>query len=117
MDKLKEAFHEIYTGESKAALQLKIYARKAEEEGLPQIARLFKIISKSEEVHGERALRMLREILDTESNLKASFESETKVAGVAYEEFVKLAAEENDDAAMLDLQPEQGRGRHPCQAL
>jgi len=101
MGKLEDAFHTAYEGESKAALRLKVYAKKAEEEGLTQMARLFRVISMSEEIHGERALRMLREIKDTEENLKLSFESETRVAGVAYEQFVKQAAAENNQAAML----------------
>ena len=101
MADLMNAFHQVYEGESKAALRLKIYAKKAEEEGLPQIARLFRVISMSEEIHGERSLRILREIKGTEDNLKASFESETKVAGVAYDQFVKQAAAENNQAAML----------------
>ena len=99
-DKLKDAFHQVYTGEAKASLRLKIYAKRAEEEGLPQIAKLFRVISFSEEIHGERALRMLREIKQTEENLKASFESETKVAGVAYNEFIKMANEEGDNVSM-----------------
>jgi rubrerythrin len=98
-EKLKEAFHQVYEGEAKAALRLKIFANVAEKEELPQIARLFRVISFSEEIHGERALRMLREIHDTDANLKESLLSETHVAGVAYDNFLKLAADLKDDAA------------------
>jgi len=99
MDKVKDALHQAYTGESKAALRLKVYAKKAEEEGYPQIAKLFRVISHSEEIHGERGLRLLKEIKDTEQNLSDSFESETKVAEVAYDEFIKLANEADNKAA------------------
>ena len=95
-EKLKEAFHKIYEGEAKAALRLKIFAKKADQEDLPQIAKLFRVIAFSEEIHGERALRMLREIKDTDSNLKESFQSETRVAGVAYDNFIELAEEVGD---------------------
>ncbi len=95
-EKLKEAFHKIYEGEAKASLRLKIFAKKAEQEDLPQIARLFRVIAFSEEIHGERALRMLREIKDTDANLKESFQSETRVAGVAYDSFIELAEEVGD---------------------
>jgi len=98
-ERLKEAFHKIYEGEAKAALRLKIFAKRAEQEGLPQIAKLFRVIAFSEEIHGERALRMLREIRDTETNLKESFGSETSIAGVAYDHFVRLAAMVGDNAA------------------
>jgi rubrerythrin len=98
-EKLKEAFHKVYEGEAKAALRLKIFAKKAEQEDLPQIAKLFRVISFSEEIHGERALRVLREIKDTDSNLKESFQSETHVAGVAYDNFIELAENIGDVTA------------------
>jgi rubrerythrin len=98
-ERLKEVFHKIYEGEAKAALRLKIFAKKAEQEDLPQIAKLFRVIAFSEEIHGERALRMLREIKDTETNLKESFASETHIAGVAYDNFIKLAEEIKNNAA------------------
>jgi len=98
-ERLKEAFHKIYEGEAKAALRLKLFAKKAEQENLPQIAKLFRVIAFSEEIHGERALRMLREIKDTDTNLKESFQSETTVAGVAYDEFIKIAEDLGDIGA------------------
>ena len=63
-EKLKEAFHKVYEAEAKAALRLKIFSKKADQEELSQMAKLFRVISFSEEIHGERALRMLREIKD-----------------------------------------------------
>ncbi len=100
-DRVREAIFQAYTGESKASLRLKVYADKAEQEGYPQLAKLFKVISFSEELHGKRALRLLKEIKSTEENLAASFESETKVAGVAYDQFIKYAEENGDRAASL----------------
>jgi len=98
-DKIKEAFYQSYVGEAKAALRLKIFADKAEQEGYSQIAKLFRVIARSEEFHGERSLRMLREIKNTEENLKASFESETQVAGVTYDQFIKRANQLGDEAS------------------
>ena len=101
MDKTNEALHGAYTGEAKAALRLKVYADKAEKEGYPQMAKLFRVIALSEEIHGIRALRLLKEIKSTEENLAASFESETKVAGVAYDQFIKQAEADGNKAAAL----------------
>lgn len=98
-EKLKESFHKIYEAEAKAALRLKIFAKKADQEGLPQISKLFRVIAFSEEIHGERALRMLREIKDTDTNLKESFQSETNIAGVAYDQFIELAENIGDIAS------------------
>jgi rubrerythrin len=101
MDPIKNALYQAYTGESKAALRLKVYAEKAEQEGYPQMAKLFRVIALSEEFHGARALRLLKEIKSTEENLAASFESEQHVAEVAYDRFVKEAEAVGDKAAVL----------------
>ena len=100
-EKLKNAFYLAYVGEAKAALRLKVYADKAEAEGYLPIAQLFRVIALSEEIHGTRCLRMLKEIKNTEENLQASFESEVRVAEVAYDDFIKLAAEEENESAIL----------------
>jgi rubrerythrin len=96
-----EALYEAYTGEAKAALRLKVFANKAREEGYPQIEKLFRVISFSEEIHGARALLVLGKVKSTVENLAASFESETKIAGVAYDQFVKQAETEGNSAAVL----------------
>jgi len=59
------------------------------------------VISFSEELHGKRALRILKEIKSTEENLADSFESETRVAGVAYDRFIKDAEEVGDIPASV----------------
>jgi len=101
MDKIKDALNQAYVGEAKAALRLKVYAQKAEEEGYKQMAKLFRVIAFSEEIHGARALRVLKEIKSTEENLAASFESEKRVAEIAYDQFVKLAEAEGNKEAVL----------------
>jgi len=97
----KSALHMAYTGEAKAALRLKVYAEKADNEGYAQMAKLFRVIAFSEELHGSRALKLLREVKSTEENLAASFEAETHVADVAYDEFIKQAEVEGNKAAVL----------------
>lgn len=100
-EKIREALHTAYTGEAKAALRLKLYAEKAEKEGYPQVAKLFRVISFSEEIHGKRALRLLKDAGSTEENLQFSFASEQNVAEVAYSEMVKLANDRGDSASAL----------------
>lgn len=100
-ERIRDAVHQAYTGESKASLRLKLFAEKAQEEGYPQMAKLFRVISFSEELHGKRALRLLREIRSTQENLAESFESETRVAGVAYDKFIRYAEEAEDRPASL----------------
>ncbi|HNY69282.1 MAG TPA: rubrerythrin family protein [Syntrophorhabdus sp.] len=100
-DRIKAIFKSIYEGEAKAALRLKLFAKQADREDLPQIAQLFRVISFSEEIHGERALKMLKEIKSTEENLKESFDSETTVAEVAYDQFLKVASDVGDNGASM----------------
>lgn len=114
-ERIKEALYQAYAGEAKAALRLRIFAKKAEKEGFPQVAKLFRVIAFSEEIHGERALGVLREIGNTEENLQESFESETHVAQVAYDQFTKLAHDLGDQGASLHFTQsrdvEEGHGR------
>jgi rubrerythrin len=100
-DKIQDALKQAYVGEAKAALRLKVYAQKADDEGYKQIARLFRVIAFSEEIHGIRALKVLKEVKTTEENLAASFESEQRVAEIAYDQFVKMAEQAGDKAALL----------------
>ncbi|HPD56996.1 MAG TPA: rubrerythrin family protein [Smithellaceae bacterium] len=102
-EKIRNALNMAYVGEAKAALRLRVYAQKAETEGYKQMAKLFNVIAFSEEIHGARALRVLREIKSTEENLAASFESEKQVAEVAYDQFVKLAEAAGDKEALLQF--------------
>jgi len=98
-EKIRDAHHTVYEAEAKAAFRLRLYAARADKEGYPQIAKLFRAISRSEEIHGERSLRALEPVRDTQANLEASFESETKVAGVAYLNLIQMANELSDSAA------------------
>jgi rubrerythrin len=100
-EEIREALHEAYAGEAKAVLRLDLFAQQAEKEGFPQIAKLFRVIAFSEKIHGERALRVLREVGDTQQNLSESFESEQKVAQVAYSGFIKKAWEQGEKEAAL----------------
>jgi rubrerythrin len=97
----KEALQQAYAGEAKAALRLRVFAEKAEQEGYPQMAKLFRVIAWSEEIHGARALKVLKAIGSTEDNLAESFQSEQGVAEVAYNRFVKEAEAEGNQAAVL----------------
>jgi len=100
-EKIRSALNMAYVGEAKAALRLKVYAQKAESEGYKQMAKLFNVIAFSEEIHGARALRVLKEIKSTEENLAESFESEKQVAEVAYDKFVKLAEAAGEKEAVV----------------
>ncbi|OPZ59709.1 MAG: Rubrerythrin-2 [Deltaproteobacteria bacterium ADurb.Bin510] len=98
-DKIRSLIHQAYTGEAKAAIRLKVFAEKAASEDYAQLAKLFAVIAYSEEIKCKRALRLLKEVGSTEQNLAESFESETKVAGVAYADFIRQAEAAGDTAS------------------
>ena len=52
-----------------------MYAKKAKEGGLPQIARLFRVIAESEGIHVRRHFALLEKVSDTQTNLENSFQS------------------------------------------
>jgi len=101
MDKIKEALSQAYTGEAKAALRLKVYAQKAEDEGYKQMAKLFRVIAFSEEIQRRQSVESAQRNKEHGGNLAASFESEKQVAEVAYDQFVKMAEAEGNKEAVL----------------
>ncbi len=100
-EKVRQDLLAAFAGEAKAVLRLLAFADQAREEGYLQMANLFKAIAFSEEVHALNALRRLGGIKGTEENLAASFESETRIAEVAYGQFIRDAEEAGDSLAAL----------------
>ena len=90
-------------GEAKAHHRLLAFARKADDDGYPQVAKLFRAVAAAEGVHTERHLRLLGEavVQSTEENLRSSFERETTVNEVYYPQFIREAEEEGEQTAVL----------------
>jgi len=98
-ENLKEAF----AGESQANLRYLWFAQKADIEGLPDVASLFKNVADGETGHAHGHLEYLAEvgdpasgepIGDSEQNLKASIAGETYEYTQMYPGFAKTAREE-----------------------
>lgn len=77
--------------ESLAAQRYMIYVEQAEEEGLPNIARLFRAISFAETRHARNHLRVLGGIGTTVENLQAAFEGETFDIEEMYPAYAEIA--------------------------
>jgi rubrerythrin len=99
----RENLHTAYEGEAKAVVRLRIYAKKAEEDEHPGVAKLFRAVSSSEAIHARNNFELIDDaVKDTETNLSDSFARETKVAGVSYSGFIATAeSEENAKAARM----------------
>ncbi len=94
-DNLKAAF----AGESQANRKYLTFAKKAEEDGFPNVARLFRAIADAETVHAHNHLRILGMIKSTKENLQAALSGEVYEFTEMYPGFIKTATEEGASAA------------------
>ena len=86
-DNLKEAF----AGESQANQKYRAFAKKAEQDGFPNIARLFRTTAEAERIHAEGHLRSHGDVGATADNLKAAIEGETYEYTTMYPPMVEQA--------------------------
>jgi rubrerythrin len=96
---LKAAF----AGESQANRLYLAFAKKAEEEGLIQVAKLFKAAAEAETVHAMNHLRVLGQVKATIDNLGTAVSGETYEFKKMYPEFIAEAKEEKNKAAALSF--------------
>ncbi len=96
-DNLKEAF----AGESQANRRYTAFARKADKEGLPQVARLFRAAAEAETVHALSHLRVLGGVKSTAENLEESVAGEAFEFQSMYPKFVAEAHAEGNKAAEM----------------
>jgi rubrerythrin len=102
-ERTQENVYTAFVGEAKAHHRLLAFARKADDEGYEQVARLFRAVAAAEGVHAERHLRLLGEayVRSTEENLQYSFEQEMTVNQVYYPDFIREAEEEGEPTAAV----------------
>ncbi len=73
IDNLKEAF----AGESQANQKYLNFARKAEQDGFKNIAKLFRLTAEAEKIHAEGHFKSLDGVGSTAQNLQAAIDGET----------------------------------------
>ena len=95
-DNLKAAF----AGESQANRKYLAFAKKAEADGLPQVAKLFRAAAEAETVHAHAHLRVLGGVQGTAENLKAAIAGEAHEYQSMYPGFVKAAEAEGNAGAL-----------------
>lgn len=87
---------EAFAGESQANRTYLFFAEKAEVEGKPAIARLFRAVAEAETVHARSHLRMLKGIGTTAENLKKAASGERYEFTSMYPAFIQQAAAEGN---------------------
>jgi rubrerythrin len=94
-DNLKAAF----AGESQAYMRYLIFADKAEEEGFPNVARLFRAIAHAERVHATNHFRTLAMLQRTSGNLQAAIDGETFEVDEMYPAYKAVAELQEEKSA------------------
>jgi len=95
IDKLMAAF----AGESQANRRYLAFAKKAEEEGIPQVAKLFRAAAEAETVHAMNHLKIAGKVGMTVSNLDEAINGETFEYHQMYPEFLAVAQKEKNKQA------------------
>lgn len=99
MDNLGAAF----AGESQANRKYLAFAKKADEDGYPQVAKLFRAAAAAETVHAHAHLRAMDGIKSTTENLKVAIEGEGYESNVMYPDFVAEAEKEGSSRALVSF--------------
>jgi rubrerythrin len=90
---------EAFSGESEANRRYSFFADKADEEGYPQVARLFRAVAEAETVHARNHLLAMDAIGSTKDNLTAASIGEHREFTGMYPGFIDKAREEKNDRA------------------
>jgi len=94
MSKTGENLKSAFAGESQANRRYLAFAKKADEEGYPQVARLFRAAAAAETVHALSHLRTQDGVKSTAENLQAAISGENYEVVSMYPGFIKDAEEE-----------------------
>jgi rubrerythrin len=97
--KTDENLQEAFGGESKANRRYMFFAEKADKEGFPGVAKLFRAVAEAETVHARNHLNALDAIGGTKENLMAASIGEHKEFTGMYPVFIEIAKEERNDRA------------------
>ena len=96
VDDLKAAF----AGESQANRKYLAFAKKADADGLTQVAKLFRAAAAAETVHAHNHLRAMDGVGSTNENLQAAIAGENYEWVTMYPEFIKDAEDESVKRAL-----------------
>jgi rubrerythrin len=98
MSKTQENLMSAFAGESQANRKYLAYAKQADKEGLPQVAKLFRAAAEAETIHAHAHLRNAGKVGSTLDNLKDAINGETYEYTKMYPDMIKDAASEDQKA-------------------
>jgi len=101
MPTTKENLSDAFAGESQANQKYRAFAKSAEKDGFPNIAKLFRTTAEAERIHAEGHLKALDSIGSITENLKAAIAGETYETNEMYPPMLKQAEEDNHKAKRM----------------
>ena len=104
MSKSEQNLKDAFAGESQANRKYLAFAEKADKEGYPQAARLFRAAAAAETVHAHAHLRALKGVGSTADNLKAAIAGETHEFKNMYPEMIEDAKAEDNKTALRSFE-------------
>ncbi|HBF41025.1 MAG TPA: rubrerythrin [Anaerolineaceae bacterium] len=99
MSKAYDDLMTAFAGESRANRKYTAFAKQADAEGFPQVARLFRAAAEGEAVHAAAHFKAANEIKTTKENLEAAIEGEHYEVVEMYPPMIADAQEEKYAAA------------------
>jgi rubrerythrin len=99
MSKTEEALKEAFAGESQANRKYLAFAAKADQEGYPQAARLFRAAADAETIHAHNHLRALKAIRSTRENIEEAVAGESHEFKSMYPAMIAAAQTEGNKEA------------------
>ena len=97
IDHLKESF----AGESQANQKYRAFAKQAEKDGMPNIARLFRTTAEAERIHAEGHFKAMDGVGSTAENLQSAIDGETYEFTEMYPPMLEQAEAENHKAGRM----------------
>ncbi len=99
MSKTLENLQAAFAGESQANRKYLAFAKRAEAEGFPQIAKLFRAAAAAETIHAINHLKAMEGVLSTAENLAAAIGGENYEVVSMYPPMLDCAGSEGDKKA------------------
>jgi len=103
MSKTEQNLQAAFAGESQANRKYLAFAKKADQEGYKQAAKLFRAAADAETVHAHAHLRELKGIKSTKENLGEAIKGETHEFKVMYPQMIEEAKAEGVKGALTSF--------------
>ena len=100
MSEVSENLKNAFAGESQANRRYFAFSLKVEEEGLTQVAKLFRAAAEAGTVHALNHLRILSKIKSAPENLDSAVSGETFEFTKMYPEYIIIAKQEKNSQAV-----------------